>query len=232
MISEAGLEDTNKENTPYKPRVSFSLSVETDVPTREPLKPMNLNDIQLKPILKNRSETVVVLSDLDSGSEEEEIEDPNALQCATYFQGPINTLAASLNSQNSGSISHHDLAEAYNLLSSRIRANGEAFVDPTYTSPAIETLFKSKAIFAETLKRDISCALKSPFDSDNSESQVGRGMTEDEVKLARDQTSVCHGAMRFVSDIFRLKTLQKPFLGKSIFSASKQILIQYLHYSV
>ncbi|KAH9028344.1 hypothetical protein EDB85DRAFT_2256384 [Lactarius pseudohatsudake] len=112
----------------------------------------------------------------------------NPLEHPDYFLGPVETIACSLSALSSGRLSLHDITEAYHTLSMRIRRSSSTLTVRTKSFPALEPLRRKGADVAAALRRDISWA-------------VAR------FRAAPDLSTLCHYALRLLSEIFRLPVL-------------------------
>lgn len=199
-----------KENIPpIKSRVKF---VDTDIATCNP-SPHTITSPS-KPILK-RTTPISLHKETERREITPELMD-EPLECPTYFQGPVNTLIASLPARY-GNTSAHDIAEAYDVFSARVREQAEHLQKPDTKYPAIEAIRKRRdnppMLLLSALRRDIWAALNSPLSTSqpSTSSGVRRGMTEEEAKRATDTSSVCHAALRFAANVFALPGLQVLF---------------------
>ena len=151
-------------------------------------------------------------------------EPANPMQHSQFLRSPLNTLTASLDTSE-GSLSMHDLTEAYSVLSARIRTHL-----PDITSsdlPALEPLKLSCDRLTRALERDIARALVDPTEASVKQTrtplQTPRrqvlgtpkkiGFTEHQVKYARDLCALSHAALRFASTIFAHDILGSIFGG-------------------
>lgn len=143
---------------------------------------------------------------------------------AVYLVSPLETLLESLEDPNADYISLHDVIEAYNTLSNRIRSQACAFLDVEPSILALAPLKEHLPQLAQILRRDIRRALVDP-PSDlrrgqaMEDSPVSDGsMLDDEIQHARNLATLSHHALRFLSDIFRFPALYSLFPGVYICS--------------
>lgn len=150
----------------------------------------------------------------------------NPLEFPDYFLGPVETIAYSQSALASRRLSLHDITEAYHTLSTRIRRSSSALIAGTGTFPALEPLKQKGADVVTALRRDISRSLHdfAPHTSEDSfssladptEESVGWDRTTYNKSRAADLSTLCHHALRLLSEIFRLPTLSSVFSGTSL----------------
>ncbi|KAH7106714.1 hypothetical protein BKA62DRAFT_684891 [Auriculariales sp. MPI-PUGE-AT-0066] len=149
-----------------------------------------------------------------------EPEDP--LNDPLYLASPAMTLAASVHPDSD--VSPADLREAYNLLSTRIRVKADPSMLSS-TAPAFQSLHENAADIHKAIVRDLGLCLIDPLSSphlsrssrENRDHDVfdspgiamssspvrevkRRGMNDDEIRHARDLYTVCHSALRLLSN--------------------------------
>jgi len=171
---------------------------------------------------------------------EDAVNDPH------YLQSPVITLASSTHGDSD--VSYADLREAYNLLAARVRVKSDPSA-VVATAPVFKPLHDYATELFTAIVRDLGrCMLdplaspqisslsapsRSGYDSDVFDSPCApmssspvreakrRGMNDHEIRHARDLYTVCHGAMRLLSnmlcspalcDIFTRKYSSKFFL--------------------
>ena len=157
--------------------------------------------------------------------------DNDPLQFPDYFLGPVKTIACSQLALTSRRLSLHDITEAYHILSMRIRRSSSTLTAGTRSFPALEPLRKNGADVAAALRRDISRALHDSAQRTNEDSysnlaehteeSVGLESTAFNKRHAADLSTLCHYALRLLSEIFRLPALSSVFSGTFGFVASE-----------
>ncbi|KIM35907.1 hypothetical protein M413DRAFT_449530 [Hebeloma cylindrosporum] len=133
----------------------------------------------------------------------------------TYFSSPLRTLTLSIKDPGHECISIHDLAEAYNVLSTRIRSlNGQL----DEASPSVSVFKERSSDIAYCLGRDIRCILPNPFKEQSYQhSFVGHSyFTDDssddeETQLLTENDLLCQYALRFTSDLFTFRAIHSYF---------------------
>lgn len=135
----------------------------------------------------------------------------------TYFASPIQTLAESIKDPGQDWITSHDLAEAYNVLSARIRSRIHDILIVDNPLPPLAIFKAQSSQIAECLSRDLERLLPSPFDSPQ---QAGRSyysdhsLSSDERHIANNNATLCHHALRFMTDIFTFQSLYCNFTSR------------------
>jgi hypothetical protein len=143
--------------------------------------------------------------------------DSNPLYLSQYLLGPIETIVCSRRALAFGRLSLHDLAEAYRILSMRIRDSSDHLSTVSDAFPALESLRDKGADVVAALRRDISRALRvSAWQSSDDSSAptaktVGCEPTTHNANRATDISIVCNYALRLLSEIFRLPALSSLF---------------------
>ena len=143
--------------------------------------------------------------------------DSNPLYLSQYLLGPIETIVCSRRALASGHLSLHDLAEAYRVLSMRIRDSSDHLSTVSDAFPALESLRDKGTDVVAALRRDISRGLRiSAWQSSNDSSAptaetVGCELTTQNANRATDFSILCHYALRLLSEIFRLPALSSLF---------------------
>ncbi|KAH9168458.1 hypothetical protein EDB89DRAFT_1583918 [Lactarius sanguifluus] len=150
----------------------------------------------------------------------------NPLEHPDYFLGPVETIACSLSALSSGRLSLHDITEAYHTLSMRIRRSSITLTVQTKSFPALEPLKRKGADVAAALRRDISWALhgSAPRTSEDSSSSLfdptDEGVSWEPTAYnktrAADLSTLCHYALRLLSEIFRLPVLSSVFSAQHL----------------
>ncbi|KAL1745294.1 hypothetical protein HDZ31DRAFT_36798 [Schizophyllum fasciatum] len=113
--------------------------------------------------------------------------------------------------------SMHDIAEAYNLLSARLRNEAHALQRQGMPYDALEALRVRSGDLARLLHVHVRLALNKEL-APLLEHELGAPMpldvgwsAEDDIRNAEDSILVCHGAMRVVSDIMAFWRLYQLF---------------------
>ena len=118
-----------------------------------------------------------------------------------------------------------DLIQAYNILAARIRTAfmGVAEVDPTV--PLFDPLRSNRDLFTDAVVRDLGRAMVDPaLPKENrpevslpsprpSPSRKRHGMTEDEVRYARDLATTTHSVVKLITQLFAVPHLCQIFSG-------------------
>ena len=145
----------------------------------------------------------------------------NPLGFPDYFLGPVETISCSKSALSSRRLSLHDIIEAYHTLSTRIRRSSSTLTAAgTATFPALEPLRKKSADVVAALRRDISFHGSAPRTSEDSPSEpteesIGWEPTAYNKSRTADLSTLCHYALRLLSEIFRLPALSSLFSGMS-----------------
>ncbi|KAF8262566.1 hypothetical protein EI94DRAFT_676448 [Lactarius quietus] len=147
----------------------------------------------------------------------------NPLEFPDYFLGPVETIACSQCPLTSRRLSLHDITDAYHTLSMRIRRSSSNLSAGTRTFPALEPLKQKGADVSAALRRDISRALHgfAPHTSEDSssnlsEESVGWESTAYNKSRAADLSTLCHYALRLLSEIFRLPAISSVFSAQDL----------------
>ncbi|KAH8994356.1 hypothetical protein EDB86DRAFT_3078209 [Lactarius hatsudake] len=155
----------------------------------------------------------------------------NPLEHSDYFLGPVETIACSLSALSSGRLSLHDITEAYHTLSMRIRRSSSTLTVRTRSFPALEPLKRKGADVAAALRRDISWALhdSAPRASEDSSSSLSdEGVSWEPTAYnktrAADLSTLCHYALRLLSEIFRLPVLSSVFSAQHLGSLLEDVI--------
>lgn len=134
----------------------------------------------------------------------------------SYFASPIQTLSESIKDSGQDWITPHDLVEAYNVLSARIRFHVHDILIVDSPLPSL-TIFKAQSSqIAECISRDLERLLPSPFESDHAgRSYYSDGsLSSDELYNATNNAILCHHALRFMTDIFTFQSLYSNFTSR------------------
>lgn len=125
---------------------------------------------------------------------------------------PLETIIESLDDQYDP-ISLHDITEAYNVFSVRIRSHIQSILQGNHTYPAFTAIKENSSKLIRALRRDIRRSLVKPtseyhrvFSIDDPYVSDER-LNEDEIQLARNSSSLCHHALRLASDVLSFPPL-------------------------
>ncbi|KAG1822874.1 uncharacterized protein BJ212DRAFT_1477283 [Suillus subaureus] len=152
----------------------------------------------------------------------------NPLHDTTYLTSPLESIVNSL--EPNSLHSNHDLLDAYNTFSNRIRAEAQELQQSSASLPALESLRAKAPGFSQALRRDLALAHIDPFippralTSGESLLSGPRQSTADVVKHAGDSSAICQQALCALSDIFRFHNLYSLFSGSDISSLLAEIL--------
>ena len=181
------------------------------------LKPSASYELPIKSILRKSSN--FPLTDLHQEAEREVTPEPDTpLLDSKYLSGPISRIImvdACLK----------DLIQAYNILAARIRTAvlGAAEIDPTL--PLFDPLRSNQDLFTDAAIRDLGRAMIDPsLPKENrpevslpsprpSPSRKRHGMTEDEVRYARDLATTTHSVVKLLAQLFASPQLCQLFSG-------------------
>ncbi|KAG2361697.1 hypothetical protein BDR07DRAFT_1461296 [Suillus spraguei] len=150
------------------------------------------------------------------------------LHDTTYLTSPLDSIVNSL--EPNSLHSNHDLLDAYNTFSNRIRAEAQELQQSSALLPALEFLRIKAHAFSQALRRDIALAHIDPFipprvfTSGESLLSESRKPTADVVKHAGDLSALCQQALCALSDVFRFHNLYSLFSGPDISSLLSEIL--------
>lgn len=141
------------------------------------------------------------------------------MMCQSYLSSPLETILESLNDHDSEYISLHDLIEAYNVLSERIRAEAYTLVNGGQYLLAFALLKEHASSLARALRRDIQRALIDPSRDLRRTPPPGESfltdvsMNDHEIQHARDLPMLCHHSLCVLSDVFAFEALHSLFDG-------------------
>ncbi|KAI0322414.1 hypothetical protein OF83DRAFT_803492 [Amylostereum chailletii] len=196
-------------NLASPPRQRIASSASRKLPTRS--------------ILKKRPYSVLPLLMDDAREETPEPGDP--LADLHYLEWPVSQIIA----PNS---SLRQLVEAYSILTARIRATVSETTDKDCSWPLFQPLRKHGSVFVEALVRDLGRAMTDPLDGapDSPVANHGspasertalpspvkspkkrHGMSEEQVKYARDLCTTTHSVIKFLALIFTLPAVLELF---------------------
>ncbi|EJD52145.1 hypothetical protein AURDEDRAFT_181670 [Auricularia subglabra TFB-10046 SS5] len=164
----------------------------------------------------------------------------------SYLLSPVLTIVASM--KDDSDVSFSDLREAYNILAGRVRIKADA---STYDvdAPVFRPLCEHHEAVARALERDLArCfidplhsqpstheqshsehsdvfgVLETPMSSSPVRESKKRGMSDFEIRYARDLYSVCHGALRLLSNLFAVPQLCNIFNGEELVALLTSLL--------
>ncbi|KAG2342192.1 hypothetical protein BDR05DRAFT_1060484 [Suillus weaverae] len=150
------------------------------------------------------------------------------LHDTTYLTSPLQSIVNSL--EPNSLHSNHDLLDAYNTFSNRIRAEALELQQSCASLPALEFLRIKAHAFSQALRRDIALAHIDPFipprrcSSEESLFPEPRQLTADVVKHAGDSSALCQQALCALSGVFRFHNLYSLFSDPDISSLLAEIL--------
>ncbi|KAJ7442618.1 hypothetical protein FB451DRAFT_1297037 [Mycena latifolia] len=206
-----------KENFPAKePRTSQ---------TQDSKPPIRQAKVPLKSILKNTPTTTP--SPCMPPAAKQPADGP--LACIAYFSSPAETLLESTG-PNADDISFHDLIEAYNTLSNRIRSQIRLILIAETPLPALIALKEYSHQIGEALRRDLKRTREEPPHSRRTSIagasfQMITQPDEDEIRVSRDLALLSHQALRFLSDIFSFPPLYSIFTTNDLRSILGELLV-------
>ncbi|KAI0667624.1 hypothetical protein C8Q78DRAFT_1051818 [Trametes maxima] len=174
---------------------------------------------------------------VDENSKESTPEPSDPLADLHYLDGPIARILAP-------DASLRDLIEAYSILTARLRVCVPDNTDADASWPLFQPLRKQRDIFVEALVRDLRQVFNDPLEGDLSSTDFidsprvepsslpsplqspkkKRGMSEEQVKRARDLCGVCHAVMRLLSLVFTLPALYQLFTEDELGYILTQVL--------
>lgn len=156
--------------------------------------------------------------------------DNHSLYHSDYLLGPVETIVCSHQALVSGPLSVHDITEAYRTLSMRIRRLSCHLSAVSDDFPALNPLRDKGAEVMAALRRDVSWALRSPAHTSGDLSLRSSCLTAEAgclesttyvANCATDSSTLCHYALRLLSEIFRLPALSSVFACTSHFLLSR-----------
>ena len=181
------------------------------------LRPSASYELPVKSILRKSSS--FPFTDLQQEVEREVTPEPDTpLFNSDYLFGPISRIIAM-------DACLKDLIQAYNILAARIRTAvlGEAEFD--FTLPLFDPLRSNQDLFADAVIRDLGRVMVDPsLPKENrpevslpsprpSPSRKRHGMTEDEVRYARDLATTTHSVVKLLAQLFASPLLCQLFSG-------------------
>ncbi|KAI0826909.1 hypothetical protein BC628DRAFT_230054 [Trametes gibbosa] len=164
-------------------------------------------------------------------------EPPDPLADLHYLDNPVARILAP-------DASLRDLIEAYSILTARLRVCISDSTDADASWPLFQPLRKQRDLFAEALVRDIRRVFLDPLEDDlpsvdsiesprrepsalpspRDSPKKKRGMSEEQVKRARDFCGVCHAVLRLLSLFFTLPALYQLFTEHELGYVLTQVL--------
>lgn len=213
-------EKENRRIFAQMPRVSWSEENQIHLlspPSLTNLRPSASYDLPVKSILRKSSS--FPFTDLHQEVEREVTPEPDTpLFDSKYLSGPISRIImidACLK----------DLIQAYNILAARIRTTflGEAEIDSTL--PLLDPLRSNQGLFTDAVVRDLGRVMVDPSlpkerrpgaslpSPRPSPSRKRHGMTEDEVRYARDLATTTHSVVKLLAQVFASPQLCQLFSG-------------------
>lgn len=137
------------------------------------------------------------------------------VQSHTSFTSPLLTLSESIRDPTQTYITSHDLIEAYNVISLRLRTLMQKnALDPEKSS--LEVFRSHSECIEQCLSRDIRRLLPNPFDTQTSypQSYLSQDHPEDDVQRITNNILLCRYALRLVADIFAFPVVHVNFAGR------------------
>ncbi|KAK7048529.1 GLOBIN domain-containing protein [Favolaschia claudopus] len=138
------------------------------------------------------------------------------LQCHAYFMSPAETLLESTSLEHNA-VSLHDLIEAYNTFSLRIKAQIRQILKAESTPPALALLEGCSSQLSEALRRDLKRAREEPLTHSPHITRIYDSFhgapppDDDEIRISRDMALLGQQVLRFLSDIFCFPPLYSIF---------------------
>ncbi|KAJ7505135.1 hypothetical protein B0H11DRAFT_1977000 [Mycena galericulata] len=138
------------------------------------------------------------------------------LTSPAYFMSPAETLLESMG-PNADDISFHDLIEAYNTFSDRIRSQIRTILNVAAPHPALVSLREYTHQMVQALRRDLKHTREETASNPRRTSLADNSflataeLDEEEVRVSRDLALLNHQVLRFLSDIFSFPPLYSIF---------------------
>ena len=133
-----------------------------------------------------------------------------------YFSSPLNTLLESLHDPDCNQVTLHDIMEAYDCFSGRIRSVATPLMQVEITHAALKIIGECSSELTQVLKRD----LRRAFAGSTSQSQqsfdmysYGSSHTEFNAHFALDLARLAQQALCLISDICIFRALYTLFSG-------------------
>jgi hypothetical protein len=158
----------------------------------------------------------VVAPEGQNGLGHDPLEDPS------YFQDPVRTLVCSIEARDEGHgpVALYDIAEAYNILSLRIRSSAETIGLKKLSFPALGPLKENGSLLVQVMQRDICRALveRPPIPSHAASVEFqSYNENRDAIEncIMAQSILLCHYALRLLAEVFRFSTLYTVFSCES-----------------
>ncbi|TFK39035.1 hypothetical protein BDQ12DRAFT_682901 [Crucibulum laeve] len=158
-------------------------------------------------------------------------EKPHILNLPNCFQSPIETLLESLDDIDLENVLLHDIAESYNALSHRIRAQASDLCLPNQHYHILDLLKEHSTQIYKCLKRDIRRAFMEPL-PDKDSFYFDNSISEETLKASLDSAMLCHHALRILSNIFVFPSLYSLFSEIELRSLLHEILMIKLTWNI
>lgn len=135
-------------------------------------------------------------------------------QSNTTFASPLVTLSESIRDPTQTYITSHDLIEAYNVISLRLRTIMQKNTLGSDNS-SLELFKTNSDCIEQCLSRDIRRLLPNPFDTQTSypQSYFSQDNLEDDMQRITNNVLLCRYALRLVADIFAFPVVHVNFAG-------------------
>lgn len=190
------------------------------------LRHAKVASVPLKSILKN-STTAIPSAGMPPAAKPPT---DSPLACPTYFMSPAETILESTG-PNAHDVSSHDLIEAYNTFSNRIRSQIRIILSVKAPQPALISLKEYSHEMGEALRRDLKRIREQPSPQSRRTSFLDESFQtiteadEEDIRVARDLALLSHHVLRFLSEIFSFPPLYSIFSSTSAFISSPLPLI-------
>lgn len=201
--------------------------------SKPPLRQTKVASVPLKSILKNTPNPTPSSRYMPPPAKPPLEGVVGPLGSPAYFMSPAETLLESMGS-NADDISFHDLIEAYNTFSDRIRFQIRLILNVAAPHAALDSLKEYSHQIAQALRRDVKRTRDEPASNtrrvsfaDNS-FQSAIGLDEEDVRVSRDLAMLNHQVLRFLSDIFSFPPLYSIFSSTSA-SVSKPSFVHIIY---
>lgn len=158
---------------------------------------------------------------------------PNLLAHPTFFKSPVNSLLNTLGEDTFEHTSAHDLLDAYNTFSYRIKAVAGSLASDCEGYPSLQVLKNNAVALGRCMQRDIRRAFADPLASNSRVARLGSISTSPSqatntppeiINAARETSMLCQYALQLVSNIFCLPGLFILFPRKCLGHASSKHL--------
>ncbi|KAI6114400.1 hypothetical protein F5141DRAFT_1106378 [Pisolithus sp. B1] len=141
------------------------------------------------------------------------------LRDPSYLLSAIETIKNSL--EDCSSVSSHDLLDAYNTLSRRLKSESQALQESTTSFPAFECIASNRDHLFKAFRRDIGFAHIDPFSTDKPSSRAPKDlllssirsaeMGSIQIQRARDLSCLCNYPLSTLAVIFKFVSLSSLF---------------------